>query len=129
MVLLQHAQPAHAGRGVEGARPCQDFPAGGVAVPLVLEVPDWWGQPGARLVAVPAVALVLGVPVSDVALCEANVGLLLTSVGVGHLRRVHHPFAMQLPGIGHRRPPRCPLHPPVSCCWPLVNLELCCFSC
>ena len=40
MVLLQHAQPAHAGRGVEGARPRQDLPAGGVAVPLVLEVPD-----------------------------------------------------------------------------------------
>ena len=70
MEFLQHAQPAHAGRGVEGARPRQDFPAGGVAVPLVLEVPDWWGQPGARLVAVPAVALVLGDPVSDLALGE-----------------------------------------------------------
>ena len=47
-------------------------------------VPGWWR--------VTAVALVLGDPVSDLALGEANVGLLLTSVGVGHLRRVHHPF-------------------------------------
>ena len=39
-----------------------------------------------------AVALVLGDPVSDLALGEAGVGLLLASVGVGHLRRVHHPF-------------------------------------
>ena len=40
----------------------------------------------------PAVALVLSDPVSDLALGEAGVGLLLASVGVGHLRRVHHPF-------------------------------------
>ena len=40
----------------------------------------------------PAVALVLSDPVSDLALGEAGVGLLLASVGVGHLRRVYHPF-------------------------------------
>ena len=40
MEFLQHAQPAPARRGVEGARPRQGFPAGGVAVPPVLEVPD-----------------------------------------------------------------------------------------
>ena len=39
-----------------------------------------------------AVALVLGDPVSDLAHSEAGVCLLLASVGVGHLRRVYHPF-------------------------------------
>ena len=61
MVLLQHAQPAHAGRGVEGARPRQDFPAGGVAVPLVLELPDMGGQPGAGLVTVPVSIMIQSV--------------------------------------------------------------------
>ena len=37
-------------------------------MPLVLELPDMGGQPGAGLVTVPAVALVLGDPVPDLSL-------------------------------------------------------------
>ena len=59
-------------------------------MPLVLELPDMGGQPGAGLVTVPAVALVLGDPVPDLAVREPSVGLLLACGGVGHLRRVHH---------------------------------------
>ena len=59
-------------------------------MPLVLELPDMGGQPGAGLVTVPAVALVLGNPVPDLAVREPSVGLLLAGGGVGHLRRVHH---------------------------------------
>ena len=59
-------------------------------MPLVLELPDMGGQPGAGLVTVPAVALVLGDPVPDLAVREPSVGFLLACGGVGHLRRVHH---------------------------------------
>ena len=43
-------------------------------MPLVLELPDMRGQPGAGLVTVPAVALVLGDPVPDLAVREPSVG-------------------------------------------------------
>ena len=41
-------------------------------MPLVLELPDMGGQPGAGLVTVPAVALVLGDPVPDLAVTDTD---------------------------------------------------------
>ena len=49
-------------------------------MPLILELPDVGGQSGAGLVAVPAVAFVLGDPVPDLAVREPSVGLLLACV-------------------------------------------------
>ena len=50
------------------------------------------GEPGAGLVFVPAVALVLAYPVPHGAVREASVGLLLARAGVGDLGTVHHPL-------------------------------------
>ena len=49
------------------------------------------GEPGAWLVPVPAVALMLGNPVPHGALYDARVGLLLSSAGVGDLGPLDHP--------------------------------------
>ena len=50
------------------------------------------GEPGAGLVFVPAVALVLAYPVPHGAVREASVGLLLPCGGVGDLCSIHHPL-------------------------------------
>ena len=49
---------------------------------LVLQAPDMLGEPGARLVTVSAVALVLADPCPQGAVREAGVGLLLPGCGV-----------------------------------------------
>ena len=58
-VLLLQAQSTHPGCGVEAARPREDLPGDGEGGALVLQLPDVGGESGARLVAVPAVALML----------------------------------------------------------------------
>ena len=88
-VLLLQAQSAHPRCGIEATRPRQDLPGDGEGGALVLQLPD---MSGAWLIAVPAVALVLGDPVPHSALREARVSLLLTSVGVGDGGPVDHPL-------------------------------------
>ena len=61
-VLLLQAQSAHPRCGVEATRPRQDLPGDGEGEALVLQLPDMRGESGAWLIAVPAVALVLGDP-------------------------------------------------------------------
>ena len=89
--FLLEAQAAHPRCGVVAAGSREDLPGDGVGGALVFQLPDMGGEPGARLVPVPAVALVLGNPVPHCALCEARVGLLLSSAGVGDLGPVDHP--------------------------------------
>ena len=91
-VLLLQAQSTHSRCGVEAARPRQDLPGDGEGEALVLQLPNVGGESGARLVAVPAVALVFGDPVPHGALREACVGLLLPSVGVGDCGPVDYPL-------------------------------------
>ena len=50
------------------------------------------GEPGARLMFVPAVALVLAYPVPHGAVRESSVGLLLPCGGVGDLCSIYHPL-------------------------------------
>ena len=64
----------------------------GVGGPPVLQLPDVGGQPGARLVLVPAVAHVAADPVPDGAVGQPCVGLLLTGAEVSDLSAVHHPL-------------------------------------
>ena len=75
-VLLLQAKAAHARGWVVVARPGEDLPVDVVGVVLVLQLPHVRRESGARLVAVPAVALVLPNPVSDRAVREPSVGLL-----------------------------------------------------
>ena len=56
-----------------------------MGVVLVLQAPNMFGEPGARLVAVSTVALVLADPGPQGAVREAGVGLLLPGGGVGDL--------------------------------------------
>ena len=53
-----------------------------MGVVLVLQAPNMFGEPGARLVAVPTVSLVLADPGPQGAVREAGVGLLLPGCGV-----------------------------------------------
>ena len=89
--LLLQAEATHPRGGVETACPGQDLPGDGVRGPLVLQLPDVVRESGAGLVPVAEIALVLGNPVPHGALCEARVGLLLSSAGVGDLGPVDHP--------------------------------------
>ena len=91
-VLLLQAKAAHARGWVVVARPGEDLPVDVVGVVLVLQLPHMRRESGARLVAVPAVALVLPNPVSDRAVREPSVGLLLPGGEVGDLSPVDHPL-------------------------------------
>ena len=104
--LLLEAQVANPGCGVVAAGSRKDLPGDSEGGALVFQLPNMGGKPGALLVPVPAIALVLVNPVPRGALCEACVG-------------------DQALGSGHCLPPQWPLHPPLGCSFPFLTLLLC----
>ena len=90
--FLLQAQAAHSRAGVVAAGSGEDLPLDGVGVVHVLEFPDVRREPGAWLVAVAAVALMLADPVPHGAVCQAGVRLLHPSGEVGDLCPIHHSF-------------------------------------
>ena len=128
-VLLLQAKAAHARGWVVVARPGEDLPVDVVGVVLVLQLPHMCRESGARLVAVPTVALMLPDPVPDCDVREPSVGLLLPGGEVGDLGPIDHPLGHAVARHWALLAPRCPLHPPLNGSFSFLTLLLCWHSC